>query len=115
MLCAVLYLLCYDYHKFKKIFPFNHKAARKLLPDKQELNSKFPFKFFAGVFIVVLAVGLHTSILYTLLPRNTLTDCRTQCTGEKSTDACNHFCTCIHQEGKSLEICLDEYRQASVK
>ncbi len=109
MLCAVLYLLCWDYHKFKNIFPFNHIAAKENLPNKNELSSKFPFQFFAGVLMVIFVVIAHTTLLYEILPRNTAKECRKQCNGEKNTDDCFNFCDCIHKEGKSLEICLDQY------
>ena len=32
MLCAVLFLLCWDYHKFKNIFPFNLESSQSF-PD----------------------------------------------------------------------------------
>ena len=112
MVCAVLYLLCWDYHKFKHIFPFHYRAANNMVPGKNELSSKFPFRFFVGVLLVIILVVSHTRILYTLLPRNTITDCRNQCTGEKNAEKCVTFCECIHDEGKSLEICLDRYESS---
>ena len=113
MLLAVLYLLCWDYHKFKNIFPFNHKKTKENLPDKSELSSKFPFKFFTGVLIAVLAVISHTMVFYNLFPRNTISECRKQCDGEKNTDECFNFCDCIHKEGKSLNKCLDLYDKST--
>ncbi|WP_299668191.1 DoxX family protein [uncultured Polaribacter sp.] len=108
MVCAVLFLLCWDYHKFKKIFPFNHNISKQDLPTKDELTKKFPFKFFAGVLAVILLVVFHTRIFYTILPRNTLSDCTTQC-HDKNDKSCIDFCECIHKEGKSLEKCLEEF------
>ena len=109
MVCAVIFLLCWDYHKFKNIFPFNYSSSKTLLPKKNELSKKFPFKFFAGVFAVIVLVLFHTTI-YKIMPRNTISDCRTQCNGENDED-CFNFCDCIHQEGKSLEKCLSEYKK----
>ncbi len=109
MLLAVLYLLCWDYHKFKNIFPFNHTVSRAQLPPKEKRTRKFPIKFFIGVFAVVVSVILHTEFFYEILPRNTISDCAKQCTSENDTP-CIDFCECIHKEGKSLEKCLEEFR-----
>ncbi|MES2701714.1 MAG: hypothetical protein V4649_03695 [Bacteroidota bacterium] len=44
-----------------------------------------------------------------IMPRNTLRDCRTQCTDNKKPAACYNFCDCIHKQGRSLDSCLGEY------
>ena len=110
MLCAVLYLLCWDYHTFKNIFPFNHSAAKVNLPKKNELSNKFPFAFFIGVFAVMVLVAFHTRILYKIMPRNTISECRKQCAGDNDVD-CLTFCHCIHEEGNSLDKCLDAFNK----
>lgn len=107
MLCAVLFLLCWHYHRIKNIFPLNYSQANNVLPKKEELTKKFPFKFFAGVFVFVLFVVFHTRLIYDIMPRNTYSDCITQCTAEND-KGCYTFCDCIHKQGKSLEICLEE-------
>jgi len=112
MVCAVLYLLCWDYHKFKNIFPFNHSKSKLELPQKDELTKKFPIKFFVGVFAVMLFVAFHTKIFYDIMPRNTFSDCKTQCIDEND-KSCIDFCECIHKEGKSLEKCLEEYNKTN--
>ena len=108
MLCAVLFLLCWDYHKFKNIFPFNNTIAKSGLPKKSEIKRKFPFAFFSGVLVVVLIVLLHATFFYELMPRNSLSECRQQCEGENAVK-CKTFCDCIHKKGNSLEICLEFY------
>ncbi|MCX2680371.1 DoxX family protein [Galbibacter sp. EGI 63066] len=113
MVCAVLYLLCWDYHKFRNIFPFNHSDSKSVLPQKNELIKNFPFKFFTGVFVVITLVVFHTRIFYTIMPRNTLNDCRKQCNEENDID-CYNFCNCIHNEGKSLEKCLEEFTKSKL-
>lgn len=109
MVCAVLFLLCWNYHKFKNIFPFNHSKSE--LPQKEEMTKKFPIKFFVGVFAVIVFVAFHTRIFYKILPRNTFADCKTQCNNEND-KACIEFCECIHKEGKPLEKCLEEFKKA---
>ena len=110
MVCAVLYLLCWNYHTFKNIFPFNHTTSKSLLPQKDEMTSKFPITFFVGVFAVITFMTFHTQIFYEIMPRNTISDCRTQCTDEGDT-LCLDFCTCIHEEGNSLSYCLEEFNK----
>ena len=112
MLCAVLFLLCWDYHKFKNIFPFNHTASKAILPEKKELSNKIPVKFFAGVFTVMVLVMFYARFFYKIMPRNTISDCRSQCDGDNDVD-CFNFCDCIHKEGISLENCLDDFNKKS--
>ena len=108
MVCAVLFLLCWDYHKFKNIFPFNNSNSKLELPQKDEMTKKFPVNFFSGVFAVMILVVFHTRIFYKIMPKNTISDCRTQCDDEND-KSCIDFCECIHKEGKSLEKCLEEF------
>ena len=110
MLCAVLYLLCWDYHKIKLVFPFNHAIAKAQLPTEAPTSREFPYRFFAGVVGVIVAVVLHASVFYDILPRNTSRDCQAQCVGQQE-QACLRFCACIHQEGRLLKKCLEEYDQ----
>ena len=110
MTCAVLYLLCWDYHKFRNIFSFNHNQSKSELPNKDELTNKFPLTFFAGVFATILLVVFHARIFYDILPRNTYSDCTIQCSGEND-KTCLDFCECIHKEGNSLEECLSKYKK----
>jgi len=109
MLCAVLFLLCWNYHHIKHIFPFNYKHVKKVLPNKAQLTKKIPFKFFLGVSSVVIFVLFHTRLLYKVMPRNTNSDCKTQCLNEND-PTCFTFCDCIHNEGKSLDICLEAFK-----
>ena len=108
MLCAVLYLLCWDYHKFRNIFPFNHATAKLKLPAKNEIRSKFPITFFAGVFTVIVIVMLQSTVFYKIMPQNTVSECKRQCENDNDPN-CINFCDCIHLEGKSLNQCLDTY------
>lgn len=110
MLCAVLYLLCWDYHKFKHIFSSNECSSKLINFNKDELSKKFPLKFFVGVFIVICLVIFHTRILYKIMPRNTISDCRKQCEGLDE-QSCLDFCECIHTKGLSLSKCLDDYNK----
>ncbi len=109
MVCAVLFLLCWDYHKFKNIFPFNRGIATQELPVAHELTKKFPYTFFAGVLAITVLVVFHTRMFYRILPRNTFSDCITQCNTENDT-SCLDFCECIHKEGQPLKKCLTAFK-----
>jgi len=111
MTCAVLFLLSWDYHKFRNIFPFDHSTSKLELPQKDELTAKFPLKFFTGVFATILLVVFHARVFYDILPRNTYRECTTQCKDENDTK-CIDFCECIHKEGNSLKKCLDNFKRA---
>ncbi|MEM6380951.1 MAG: DoxX family protein [Bacteroidota bacterium] len=115
MTLAVLYLLCWNYHKFKFIFPFSPSRemvnnAVLSLPSKAEMTAKFPSKFFAGVFVAILFVVFHTSIFYQILPRNTYKDCITQCKDQGDIN-CVNFCNCIHKNGFPLNHCLEGFKE----
>ncbi|MEM6841650.1 MAG: DoxX family protein [Bacteroidota bacterium] len=112
MTFAVLFLLSWDYHKFRSIFPFNHSISKLELPSKDELTKKFPLKFFASVFVVIPLVIFHTRLFYDILPRNTYSDCIAQCKDENERE-CIDFCGCIHKEGNSLRKCLDEFEKTN--
>jgi uncharacterized membrane protein YphA (DoxX/SURF4 family) len=109
MVLANLYLLCWDYDKLKFILPFNHSA---ILPKSKVLSNKFPTIFFAGAAATVIILVLVITNVYNIMPRNTLADCKQQCTNSKNAGACNVFCDCIHEKGQPLTKSLDEYNKA---
>lgn len=113
MVLANLYLLCWDYDKLKFILPVNHSTSPDTLPKLQILTSKFPTLFFTGVVTTVVILVLITTNAYTIKPRNTLSECETQCTDSNNPYACHDFCDCIHGQGKPLNQCLDEYNRAT--
>lgn len=112
MVLANLYLLCWDYHKWKLILPFNHHQAQAALPTSDRPSNRFPIAFFGGVFATVLIVGFTLLNIFDTMPRNSVPECQTQCEESENPQACHEFCDCIHVEGKSLEECLDEYHRA---
>ncbi|MDQ3323035.1 MAG: DoxX family protein [Acidobacteriota bacterium] len=112
MVLANLYLLCWDYDKWKFILPFNRPAISDELTEKKSLSNKFPTLFFAGVFAAVIFFMLVVPRLYSIKPRNTLLQCQKQFKGSNRTKAGEDFCNCIHQNGKPLDKCMNEYDQA---
>lgn len=112
MVLANLYLLCWDYHKFKFILPFNVPTEHNAISEQKGPGNKFPKIFFGGVVATILIVLLVNTNIYNIRPHNTLPDCRKQCEDSKNPEACYEFCNCIHEEGRPLNECLDEYKKS---
>lgn len=146
MTLANLYLLGWNYEKWKYILPFNRLAddvknqqspesdvrtqenagqpgsfsrygSRSLFARFRNFFSrlrhdKFPTLFFAGVFaaVVIFVVGIPS--LYKVKPRNTLPQCVRQFKDSRRTKAGDNFCNCIHNNGESLNKCLNDYNNA---
>ena len=107
MVVACIYLLCWHYNRLKYILPFNNLPEASLMPD-----NKFPKWFFTGVLIGLATFVFTITHIYHLMPRNTLTDCETQCNNIENPDACKIFCESIHNTGQDLDKSLDEYDRA---
>ncbi|OIN60399.1 hypothetical protein [Arsenicibacter rosenii] len=112
MVLANLYLLCWDYDKLKYIFPFNRLPEQPARPMLPATFRTFPVRFFAGVAATVLLIACLLLTGFDLKPRNHTRDCLTQCAGSDNPQACQAFCDCIHQQGRSLDDCLARYHQA---
>ncbi|WP_133558070.1 DoxX family protein [Pedobacter duraquae] len=110
MVIACIYLLCWHYDRTKYLLPFNTPPSTVLAPD-----SKFPKWFFAMVLIVFLAVGFTVTHVFNLMPRNTLTDCETQCDDSTNPAACKAFCEEIHNKGMDLDQSLNKYEHSLKK
>ncbi|TBW28287.1 DoxX family protein [Gramella sp. KN1008] len=111
MVMANLYLICWDYHRWKFVLPFKRSTIRQILPEPNRNSRKFPFKFFGGIFLM-LAITVSIIVLVNLkalMPRNHISDCQAQCPDSSDAVACNHFCECIHQQGSPLDQCLEKY------
>lgn len=111
MVLANLYLLCWDYQRWKYILPVKKSKLEFLLPEKPGTGKKFAFKFLSFVFLtmvvtVALVFTMHKKVI---LPRNHIGDCETQCPDSSNPEACAAFCECIHNEGNSLDDCLEKY------
>jgi hypothetical protein len=113
MVLANMYLLCWDYHKLKLIFPFSRNSVGNTMPMPESLSSSFPTVFFSGVVAAVLSVVLVNIYAYDIKPHNTMSDCKAQCGDSDNPEACYEFCDCIHVDGQPLDGCLNEYDDVS--
>jgi uncharacterized membrane protein YphA (DoxX/SURF4 family) len=111
MVLANLYLLCWDYNRLKYILTFKQSQAVSYNEKKKPVSNKFPFVFFGCVFAAVVSVIIINNFLYEIRPGNSLVECTNGCANHKNPKACEVFCDCIHNQGKPLDKCLDEYEK----
>ena len=109
MTLANLYIICWNYEKWKFILPFNRLPITPELGEPKKRSKKFPFIFFAGVFATVIFFMVVFPNLYSIKPRNSLKDCLPQFEDTKRTKAGCDFCNCIHTNGEPLDSCLTKY------
>lgn len=112
MLLADIYLLCWDYERIKYILPFKQPNNKIYPAEKKAFNNKFPFVFFGGVFATIVLVIVINIFIFDIRPGNSLIECRNGCLDSKYPKASNEFCDCIYNQGRPLDKCLEEYKQA---
>ena len=112
MVLANLYLLCWDYDRLKYILPFKQSKEVSDEPKRQTSSKKFSLVFFGFVFTIVASVIIINHYLYEIRPGNILEECSNGCGGRRNPKACHDFCDCIHNQGKPLDKCLDEYEKS---
>jgi uncharacterized membrane protein YphA (DoxX/SURF4 family) len=112
MLLANIYLLCWDYERIRHVLPFKRSNAENYRAKNKALSSKFPFVFFGGVFATVVLVIVINVFIFEIRPGNSLIECKNGCLDSKYPKASNEFCDCIYNQGKPLDKCLEEYKQA---
>jgi len=108
MLLANLYLLCWDYARLKYVLPFE-SPGNVGKTQNQTTSGRFPFVFFGCVAAAVAAVIVINVFVYDIRPGNSQLECTNGCAGNGHPEACQHFCSCIYNDGKHLDICLREY------
>lgn len=129
MTMANLFLLGWNYEKWKYILPFNRlpqddsnhrslgwgiRAWYERFRDflKRLFSYRFPTLFFAGVFATVVLFVVGIPSLYSVKPRNTFPQCIRQFRDTRRTQAGEQFCHCIHTNGEPLNKCLNGYNAA---
>jgi hypothetical protein len=112
MLLANIYLLCWDYERIKYILPFRRSNTEIRPAKKEALINKFPFVFFGGVFAAAVLVIVINIFIFDIRPGNSMIECKNGCLDSKYPKASNGFCNCIYNQGKALDTCLEEYKQA---
>lgn len=113
MVWANLYLLCWDYDKFRWILPWGPATPTPAAP--QASHNRFPFAFFGGVLVVIFLTGWTVTHAYQKRTRNTLKACYADCDKKDRTQPCYDFCDCIHTQGKPFNPCSETLRKAKEK
>ena len=113
MVLANVYLLCWHYDRLKYLLPFKQTAfiSSEKVPVKKTTN-RVPWKFFTGVFLVTVLIVFSTSHMYTIMPKNTYTQCMSQFKNTNRLTAGKDFCDCIHKEGNPLNSCIEIYENS---
>ena len=112
MLLANLFLLCWDYDRLKSILPSKQIKVDANSTIEKRINNRFPFLFFGGVVVTLASVVVLNNVIYDIRPGNEPAECWNGCPGNSSPKACEEFCDCIHNKGKPLGKCLEEYEKA---
>lgn len=141
MTLANLFLLGWNYEKWKYILPFNnleneqriesagnqnfssrynfgslYRNFRKLLGElfqpKFPFLKNFPYLFVGGVFVIIIIFMIGVPSLFRVKPRNTEAQCLRQFNNTAKTQAGANFCKCIHQNGEPLDKCMVEFFNA---
>lgn len=112
MLLANLFLLCWHYDGLKSILSFRQNNRYAYSSKEKHIKSKFPFLFFGGVVATLATVVFLNNIIYDIRPGNSPEECTNGCSGNIDPKACSEFCDCIHNKGKPLGKCLEEYEKA---
>ncbi len=115
MVLANLYVLFWNYHQLKFIFPFSNDTNNSLIEKPNRYNNKFPSLFFTGVIMIVGISILYFVFGHEVMPKNSRSECEKQFVGSKNKTAGLRFCDCIHTKGRNLQECLSEYNKSKIK
>ena len=111
MVLANLYLLAWNYDKFKFLLPFSTYYKEVTLKKPEKFDSKFPVLFFFSVLAVsALVLGVATKG-FEVTPRNSYKDCVSQFQDPNLLEAGEMFCSCIHQTGNPLQVCVNQFEE----
>ena len=113
MVLANLYILVWNYDRLKYILPFKKIPNYVIVEKPPKYSNKFPFLFFTGVICTAVLTVSIAQFGYDAMPRNSISDCEKQFKNTKNEVAGFKFCECIHNNGKPLDECLEEFENAT--
>lgn len=114
MVLANVYILVWNYDKLKYILPFKEIPDFGIVKRPKKYSNKFPFLFFTGVFATFGFLVIIFFFGYKVMPRNSISDCKSQFINSEYEVAGTEFCECIHIKGKTLDDCLEEFEKAKI-
>jgi len=138
MVLANLYILLYNYDRLKFILPVSEKSLKynhplslketekdphslKNAPLRLNFNlasiksplvsKKFPWGFLGIVILTFVITMFASNRIFELMPRNNYGDCVSRLESRTPEKAGFDFCNCIHNQGKTLDECLKDYKE----
>lgn len=114
MVLANLYILVWNYDKLKYILPFKNVPEFGIVKRPKKYNNKFPFLFFSGVFATFGLIIVVFLFGHEVMPRNSLSDCKSQFINTENEITGISFCECIHISGLSLSECLENFEENKI-
>lgn len=109
MVLANLYILIWNYDRLKYILPIKRFSNYGIIGKPTKYSNKFPYMFFIGVMITVGLTIALAQFGNEAMPRNSLSDCKKVFKNTINETAGFNFCECIHINGESLNVCLEEF------
>lgn len=109
MVLANLYILAWNYDRLRFVLPFRKFSDFGTIQKPIKYSKQFPYLFFTGVAATVVLTILVARYGYDVMPRNSLSDCKSQFVNTQNEIAGVEFCECIHHKGKPLNDCLVEF------
>lgn len=108
MVLANLYLLAYNYDRWKMILA-GKKSGNFSVLEVSAKNSKFPLGFFGFVTGCIISVIVVFQFAYEVMPKNSHYECLTQFDESELGQIGKEFCECVHRIGKPLDQCLENF------
>lgn len=108
MVLANLYILAWHYDKLKYILPFNRYSREASISKPIKYERKFPYLFFIGVISIMGIIVWFAQFGNQVMPRNSLSSCKSQFINADNEHVGFEFCECIHSAGNPLEECLQK-------
>jgi len=115
MVLANIYLLVWNYDKLRYVLPKKQFTNLELETKAEKYSNKFPFIFASFVAISIAFTVFFAKFGFDVMPRNSLSDCEKQFIGGSDEIIGFEFCSCIHNEGNSLNHCLGYFHEAKNK
>ena len=112
MLLANLFLLIWDYDRLKHVLPSRQPKPAPPKLTTRHIRLRLRLLFIGGSITLLAFLIKGSSYLYEIGPGNSEEECRGQCNASKNPAACEAFCHCIYEEGRSLDSCLAAYEKA---
>lgn len=111
LLLACLFLIIWNYDRLKYLLPYKGSTIESPVL-KKPLRLRLRIIFFGGSVAILGFIIMGTFYLWEIGPGNSEAECRSQCYGSKNPEACEEFCDCIYNKGKSLDSCLAAFNRA---